>query len=669
MNVLAPMLDPDAEQADPESVAPVDETAERALEAALRWLRLRLKRLADGAEAAADDALEDAAEAEAPEPVDATPPAHAVAPNVSRSERPGCLRFWRARPRRARSPVATPPRPAPEPDPAIAPPTPPRRPLIPSPDESLAEAAAAMHEALEARPRPPLAKLVEAFHLSRHERNTLLLAAAPEIDPSMGAAIASAAKAVGLGDEPRPTFGLALRLFGDWGVLDPDGPLRRLKFLEIHQPSGQTLVAATLRADERIVHFLKGINRLDDRLDLWLTSVPPPEAAVSLPHSQARVAQAMLRAVDAGAGSTLIQLLGNDGASKLLVTSHVAQARERVLYRLAADALPNRLSELADFARLWERDSRLLRLALIIDAREVDPESSSASVQALERLLERLHGGLIVLDTREPRSFPRQPALTIDVYRPLPLEQRTAWLRELATIPRSDVERESGSNEYACESPRPDTKDQMIARMLASQFNLNIPTIHDLVQAVAYEFADQEPNASGLYLRLWCACLAVARPRLDALARRLEPAPRGVDVILPQPGRDLLDQIVAQVKNRGRVLDDWGFRRLLRAAKASASCSPARAAPGRRLPQKSWRTDSSSTFTASTSPQLYPSMSVRLRRTCGGCSTRPRTAASFCSSTRPTLYSAVAPRSRTATTATRTSRSTTCCNASKPSAD
>ena len=420
-----------------------------------------------------------------------------------------------------------------------------------------------MHEALEARPRPPLAKLVEAFHLSRHERNTLLLAAAPEIDPSMGAAIASAAKAVGLGDEPRPTFGLALRLFGDWGVLDPDGPLRRLKFLEIHQPSGQTLVAATLRADERIVHFLKGINRLDDRLDLWLTYVPPPEAAVSLPHSQARVAQAMLRAVDAGAGSTLIQLLGNDGASKLLVTSHVAQARERVLYRLAADALPNRLSELADFARLWERDSRLLRLALIIDAREVDPESSSASVQALERLLERLHGGLIVLDTREPRSFPRQPALTIDVYRPLPLEQRTAWLRELATIPRSDVERESGSNEYACESPRPDTKDQMIARMLASQFNLNIPTIHDLVQAVAYEFADQEPNASGLYLRLWCACLAVARPRLDALARRLEPAPRGVDVILPQPGRDLLDQIVAQVKNRGRVLDDWGFRRLL----------------------------------------------------------------------------------------------------------
>ena len=101
MNVLAPMLDPDAEQADPESVAPVDETAERALEAALRWLRLRLKRLADGAEAAADDALEDAAEAEAPEPVDATPPAHAVAPNVSRSERPGCLRFWRARRGRA----------------------------------------------------------------------------------------------------------------------------------------------------------------------------------------------------------------------------------------------------------------------------------------------------------------------------------------------------------------------------------------------------------------------------------------------------------------------------------------------------------------------------------------------------------------------------------------
>ena len=53
------------------------------------------------------------------------------------------------------------------------------------------------------------------------------------------------------------------------------------------------------------------------------------------------------------------------------------------------------------------------------------------------------------------------------------------------------------------------------------------------------------------------------------------------------------------------------------------------------------------------------STSARPRRTCGGSSTPPRTAARCCSSTRPTRCSASAARSRTATTATPTSRSAT----------
>jgi len=46
-------------------------------------------------------------------------------------------------------------------------------------------------------------------------------------------------------------------------------------------------------------------------------------------------------------------------------------------------------------------------------------------------------------------------------------------------------------------------------------------------------------------------------------AQRLPPAPHGVDLILPPSELALIGRIIEHVSYRGRVLDDWGFRRLL----------------------------------------------------------------------------------------------------------
>ena len=59
---------------------------------------------------------------------------------------------------------------------------------------------------------------------------------------------------------------------------------------------------------------------------------------------------------------------------------------------------------------------------------------------------------------------------------------------------------------------------------------------------------------------LWDACLVHTRPRLDTLAERLEPRATWDDIVIREDLHSLLRQIADQVRHRGRVYEDWGFR-------------------------------------------------------------------------------------------------------------
>jgi hypothetical protein len=108
------------------------------------------------------------------------------------------------------------------------------------------------------RAEPPwsLHLMGERLGLTQFERNVLLLCAAMELDTRTAALCARAH------DDPQkpfPTFALALALFEkpSWDVLSPERPLRYWRLIEINQPGGQPLTASALRADERIVNYLK----------------------------------------------------------------------------------------------------------------------------------------------------------------------------------------------------------------------------------------------------------------------------------------------------------------------------------------------------------------------------------------------------------------------------
>ena len=100
---------------------------------------------------------------------------------------------------------------------------------------------------------------------------------------------------------PYPTFALALALFDDpvWEALSPERPLRHWRLIEINQPAAQPLTVSALRADERVVSYLKGLNYVDDRLMPFL--MPLPEASDALPPTHQRQVDLIVQDLQAGA--------------------------------------------------------------------------------------------------------------------------------------------------------------------------------------------------------------------------------------------------------------------------------------------------------------------------------------------------------------------------------
>jgi hypothetical protein len=401
-----------------------------------------------------------------------------------------------------------------------------------SESEVVKQAADAMQEIVqEMSPPPALLILAKRLGLSEFERQILLLCLAMELDPAIGTLCARCQA-----DGGRPTFALAFNLFENpsWEALSPERPLRYWRLIEISQPGGQPLTASPLRADERVVNYLKGLNYLDDRLAPLLAPIDGGPESSDLPPSQQARAMTILQALkhaETGRRLPIVQLLGPDSASKQLVAAEVARCIGMHVYLLPAALLPSQASDLEALARLWQRESLLLPLALYIDAFESATDHlPPGQGSPVNRLLERTNGA-IFLDTCESWPGLNQATLAVDVAKPTPAEQQSAW--------------------YSMPGAKSDD-----ASLLASQFNLSLSDIRRIAHQT---LADDSTSEILLRDRLWKACLVSTRPRLDRLAQRLEPRMAWSDLVLPPAETSLLRQIADQVAQRTTVYEKWGF--------------------------------------------------------------------------------------------------------------
>lgn len=401
-----------------------------------------------------------------------------------------------------------------------------------------AEELAAEVEALEKESPPPaLVVLSRLFNLSRFERDLLLLCAGMELDTSVASLCARAQSDP---HRPFPTFALALALFDEpaWDVLSPERPLRRWRLIEINQPGHMPLTVSPLRADERIVNYIKGLNYLDDRLAPMLFPINPGALNTSLPDSQKEAVELIVRQLRLERTNwylPIIQMAGSDVQSKQLVAVHVTTELGLRLLRLPAALMPSHAPELETLARLIEREMALWPFAIYVDQQDLEKSASKdANSQPLQRLLTRSNG-IFFLDTHDVNpdlNALGRGILTLDIGRPTPAEQQLAWKELLG--------------EDAGDAPV----------RLASQFDLNISSIQEIVETSA----DEDPeNTFTRADRVWDACLAVTRPRLDVLAQNIKPKATWDDIVLPETELSLLRQIAGQVGHRHTVYEDWGF--------------------------------------------------------------------------------------------------------------
>jgi SpoVK/Ycf46/Vps4 family AAA+-type ATPase len=166
----------------------------------------------------------------------------------------------------------------------------------------------------------------------------------------------------------------------------------------------------------------------------------------------------------------------------------------------------------------------LLPLALYLDADDADP-GPDAVAPPLGRFLGRLTAPVFV-SVRE--SWPNLDRLSVvlDVRPPTPSERMALWKGLLG-----------------------DHADNGTAESLSGQFALDAATIRSIGRST------RDPD------QVRRLCRVRTRPRMDALAQRLQPRVGWDDLVLPPAQLETLHEIANQVAHRTTVYDDWGFGR------------------------------------------------------------------------------------------------------------
>jgi hypothetical protein len=364
----------------------------------------------------------------------------------------------------------------------------------------------------------------QAFGLSAFERDLLLLCAGAEMDAQL-ASLCTAA--TGEGRRQGPTFAIALGAFEEphWSALAPVRPLRRWRLIEVDGASGGAgLAQARLRIDERVLHYLAGVNYLDTRLRSLLTDVPSP--SLMAPSHRAMCDEAARWLAQSEAPDVVFQLTGDDPLGQIDVAARIAEASDRAPFLLRAEDVPSGHDELDALLTLLDREAALLGAAWIVSSDDALPRQA-------RRLVERLRG-LVVVTGPQVHALDRA-SKRLGVGKPEPAEQKSLWQTALG--------------------PGAAALDGALDGV-AGQFRLSARRIESEGGQLAPALAAATVAPDRL---VWAACRTMGRSKLDELAQRIDVAAAWDDLILPPAQKATLREIASHVRHRLTVYVDWGF--------------------------------------------------------------------------------------------------------------
>ena len=391
------------------------------------------------------------------------------------------------------------------------------------------------------------------FGLDGFERDVLALCFAVAEDPGVAtlcAYLQDDASAV------HPTLHLALELFCAPGevrddarfALNPAAPLRRFRLLHT-AGDGSAATQHVLRIDERVADFIRGIDRVDERVVPLLQVMPNPP----ITGAQEELVAGLVRWAQAQRLSTwpLLNLTGPVGSGRRAVAAEFASRIGLRLFAIDMRSIPQADRERQEFVALLQREAALSRMAFYADVSDFDAGDRALS-GSVKDCIERFTGTMLVAG-RERWRFARA-ALHVEVPRPSAIEQQALWTEALKGVVEADGRIEE----------------------IVQQFDLGPEAISQVVQDALSRTrarADSSVLAAG---DLWTACRDYSGAQLGSLAERLTPGYSWDDIVLPndllQQVRELADQVAA----RTQVYERWGFGKRLARGRGIAAlfCGP-----------------------------------------------------------------------------------------------
>jgi len=400
---------------------------------------------------------------------------------------------------------------------------------------------------------PRLCQLTDAFGLGPFERDALLLCLAVALDLRYEQLYGFLQNDI---NRKRPSINLILQLLGETGVerlrrmthFAADAPLLANQLLAyVQEPGGPppSLLGQALMIDQTVATWLLGDYHPSAELGQQVKLTRPRRE-----DAERLLAEPIRRAVlhAASLPDALLIFYGPDLTAQGLAGQVVAAALDRPLLTVQMDQLLAQGMTADQVVRRALRDARLNQAVAFLQGWDACLADADTPPHLLAMLL--AHPQTVVIGGRAPwqpygQDRPRAVA-PVEFALPDYAHRQHLWGHYLAT------------HQLAAAGLDPVE--------VAGQFALTTGQIRDAVAAAR----DRALRRGGTVEQpdLFAGARLHSGARLSDMARKIEPRYGWDDIILPEDQIEILRELVATVRGRSKVLEEWGLGRKLASSRA-----------------------------------------------------------------------------------------------------
>ncbi|MDB4954171.1 MAG: hypothetical protein JWO36_1740 [Myxococcales bacterium] len=405
------------------------------------------------------------------------------------------------------------------------------------PAEGLAKAWE-LQTALKRREREellPSASLAERLRLSGSEEQVVALLAAIAIDSSV-----RQRTSLYSGSIIDPTLeGLRKIVFGATASigalteLGPDGKLRRLGIIERSDGGGPDVHESrqTWAISRRILALLHGDTSIDPALAgiVRIVDDVKPVAELAVSASAIEGAREAMRA-----GKALVIASGMPGLGRRTLIAAAAKEAGLELLEIDGKKLAKEPGLFRKQLRMIVRECKLLaRLPLVRNVDALVDEKDASRIEAIgSELAAEIDGPIFVTcGAQRPALRWDRPSVVVELAPPTSAQRAELWRAAL----------DAGSIEDA--------------DFLATQYPLAPAMIHHAAIAARSRATGRKIRPDDIYAGI----RAVLDDRLGNFAKRVNVTQSWDDLVLPQDQLDAVTELVARIRQRRTVYEQWGF--------------------------------------------------------------------------------------------------------------